>query len=162
MEFLIAVVLNFLTMVNNENTVDTESNKTVEAYSNVAVNEERNRYEGKKLKKYSSEEILCSLADSLWDQEKHDEIINSLKDKDIKLTGTVNRVRNTFEGCYVVFTQKRADGMTDGWAMITCYFRDEEQKEKVMKLKKGDNITIVGHFTKYPVIDLSMYDCYLK
>lgn len=116
-----------------------------------------------KLPSYTSEEILCSLADSMYNDKEHREIINNLKDADIKLSGKISRVRNNFiDGCYIVFTQKRADSLADGWGMITCYISDEDEIEKAMKLEKGDNVTLTGHCDKYLVLGISLYDCKIK
>jgi SepF-like predicted cell division protein (DUF552 family) len=165
----LAILLGLMVTLNGDvNTVEgKENNKEIESKDkeNKIKLEDMEAYKTikAKLPSYTSEEILCSLADSMWDVSEHNKILNKLKDVDIQLSGKVNRVRNNFiDGCYIVFTQKRADSAIDGWGMITCYVKDDSQIEKVMKLNKGDNITLIGHCGKYPVTGLSLYNCYIK
>lgn len=152
----------WLFIYGDPDTVKNDANSTQIEDKSEIIEVSTIKADKKKLPKYTAEEILCSLADTAWDNDAHMKVIKSLTDVDIRLTGTVSRVRNNMDGCYIVFTQKRADGMRDGWAVITCYFSDKNQIEQVMKLEKGDIVTLEGHSSKYPITGISMNDCKLK
>jgi hypothetical protein len=164
MGVLVALALGLLVAIggkvntaddNNITQIEGNEDKAIEAYSVKKV--------GKKLPHFYVEEILCNLADNVWDTNAQKQIKSQFQDKDVKLSGTVHDVKyNAIDGCYVKFTQKRADSLADGWGIIICYFSDDAEIEKVMDLNKGDIVTITGHGSKYQVNGLSFYNCNIK
>lgn len=174
MGWLLAILISAMVIANNDVEVISK-NKDVAVYSNekkspVKLNKfydfnttlDRYKENPKKFKHYYAEELFCYYADNFWDTEKLTEFTNKLKDTDIKLSGTVHMIRNNaIDGTYIVFRQKRAGSIRDGWMVITCNFSDKLQKERVMKLKKGDNVTLIGHVSKYNALGFNLYDCYL-
>jgi predicted phosphodiesterase len=162
MGWLIAIAFGLLVLSNGD--ASTEDKEVVSSKIESKEIKDNLKIENtKKLPHYNAEEIFCYLSDNLWDADKCDDMLNKLKDTDIKISGTVHHARaNNIDGTYVVFRQLRADGLTDGWCMIICYFYDDKQKEKAMQLEKGYKVTIIGHTCKYPLAGISLYDCYLQ
>jgi len=174
MGWLLAVLIGALVMTNtdvkavskddNNTAVYSEKKSTVKLSKFYDYNSTMDRYKEnpKKFKHYYTEEILCFYADNIWNKEKSIEFTNKIRNTDIKLSGTVHMIRNNYiDGTYIVFRQKRAGSIKDGWMVITCYFHDKEQIEKVLKLKKGDNVTLIGRVSKYPHMVFDLHDCFL-
>ena len=116
-----------------------------------------------KPKHFYAEDILCRLSDSVVKSGyDHLAILKSIDDRYIKLSGTVSKVhQNDIFGCWIIINQKRANGLRDGWNYFICYFNDIRENDKIINLKKGDNITLIGH-TGFAYWALTMQDCHLK
>lgn len=64
----------------------------------------------------------------------------------VKLTGKIHKIHYTYiDGCYLTIEQQRHSGITDGWCKFYCTIYDNAEIEKVLKMKSGDTITLVGY-----------------
>lgn len=66
---------------------------------------------------------------------------NDYKDKYLEITGKLGNIDSS--GDYIALDSNKAFDMT----IIQCYIKSDEQKEVIMKMKKGDKITVKGHCT---------------
>jgi hypothetical protein len=124
--------------------VDTKQNEVVETSKTI-----------KNLDSYSimtvdAEEWLRYYSDNALDAKQQLKIKENWKHKFIKLTGNIYNVRNNMDGCYITIRQERKKGLSDGWCMIVCYFYNEADKEKVLKMHSGDRITVYG-FSRWDI-----------
>jgi hypothetical protein len=92
-----------------------------------------------------AEDWLCHYADNATNQNEQFKIKNNWKDKIIKLKGKIYNVKyDAMDGCRITIRQQRSKSASDGWCIISCYFYDNFDIEKVKDLKKGDYVSIVG------------------
>ena len=92
-----------------------------------------------------AEDWLCHYADNAANQNEQIKIKNNWKDKIIKVKGKIYNVKyDKMDGCRITFRQLRSKSAADGWCIISCYFYDDVDIEKVKDLKKGDYVSIVG------------------
>lgn len=66
---------------------------------------------------------------------------NDYKDKYLEITGKLGNIDSS--GDYIDLDSNKDFDMT----IIQCYIKSDEQKEVIMKMKKGDKIKVKGHCT---------------
>lgn len=128
-------------------------------FGNYVTNKKRYEKYPEKFKHYYVEDLFNFYADNLWNDAAILKMNKKLKDTDVKLTGRIHSINyNYVDGCYITFYHERKDSIIDGWQILFCYFVDQKEIEKVLKLKKGDKITLIGHTER---VLLRVLDCYL-
>ena len=62
------------------------------------------------------------------------------KDQYIVITGLVSDIGTSLDRAYITLD----DQAEFSFVSVTCYFRDEEEIDKIVDLSKGDYVEIVG------------------
>lgn len=77
------------------------------------------------------------------------------KDKIVQFTGTVNSIgKDILDDVYVTV----GDGTEITWDYAQCYFKKQEQIDKVTSLHEGDTVTVIGKVGSYS-LSLTVKKC---
>jgi hypothetical protein len=120
--------------------IEESVNKTVETSGRIKM------LDSYSIMTVDAEDWLCHYADNAMNQKKQFKIKENWKNKIIKLKGEIYKVHiDKMDGCRITIRQQRSKSPADGWCIISCYFYDDAEIEKLKDLKKGDRVSIVGY-----------------
>lgn len=94
---------------------------------------------------------------SLIEEYKENEVAADAKYKDkiVQFTGTVNSIgKDILDDVYVTV----GDGTEITWDYAQCYFKKQEQIDKVTSLHEGDTVTVIGKVGSYS-LSLTVKKC---
>lgn len=105
------------------------------------------------------EEIIEISAKKLADDYDENEVRadDLYKNKTLRISGVVNSIDVMFERTFIVLD----GGGEFGFINIQCYFKDENEIEKLKELDKGDSVTLLGK-VEGKSLNVIVKDCLLE
>lgn len=111
------------------------------------------------LKTIDVQKLFNLYADNFYDNDFIKKLDSEQVGSYLKITGTADMICNNYiDGCYIVMTQHRNKKIYDGFTSYWFFFSDTDEKDKVMQLKEGDKVTIVGYCNE----GKNLVNCYLR
>lgn len=136
------------------------NNSSANADNSVETKKEEVKVEQKdEVKEEPKEEVIVVSAEELAKAFEDNEISanKQYKDKMLEISGTISDIGEMLGSTYITLEAEEDFAITQ----TQCFFKDEEQIDKIAELSKGEKVTLIGK-CEGKSLNVSVKDCYFK